>query len=56
MRVGETFTLKSPYSPHKNHSVTLVARDELDDYWECECGESWITAFDPDGELGSSEE
>lgn len=56
-KVGDKVTFDGPglkYFPHRKHTATVVAVDDENVTYQCECGDSWIVAVDTE-ELGSSD-
>jgi len=58
MLPGDPYIVKSSYSPHKGHTLTLKKIEhegslDATAYYECSCGQAWHNAWDPEGNLGS---
>lgn len=57
MKLGDTvkFPAKRAYGKHAGHTAQVTTATTVDLYWSCSCGDTWHTANDPDGDLGSEE-
>jgi hypothetical protein len=58
MQPGDSYEIKSSYSPHKGHTLTLnriefEGTPDATAYWDCSCGHFWHNAWDPEGALNT---